>query len=634
VTEWTQNRIRYGSEFSLPKTRRLRAGPLTMEYAQGDLRNIRRGKQTLLRRLYAAVRDKDWSTVPSSLTHLEESIQEDSFRMMYISEHKQGDIHFVWRGTLIGSREGILTFTFDGEAITTFERNRIGFCILHPAECAGVHALVEHTDGTQSEAVFPEFIDPDQPVHPFEEMRALTLFFDEAQVRIEMEGDIFEMEDQRNWTDASYKTFCTPLRLPFPVTLPAGTRIRQQITLTVSSTIPSTVRTLSSVATELRLSSRQDHPLPAFGSGLPRSSELPEELSLQRLQQLSLSHLRLELHLAQEGWKADLEQGARWSRILNVPLEVALLLSDPIEPGLSQLRAECEANPIRAARWLALPLRENLKQPQPWERWLPVVRRALESLTPGASFVAGSGSDFIFLNRFPPRAEGWDALTFAINPQVHAFDNTSLMETLTVQSVVLRSVKRHAQGRPILISPITLLPRFNPYSADQMRPSPPIDARHASLFGAAWTLGSLCAMIEGEAAAITYYEAMGEGGIINADFVYPLYHIFADFAAYKGGRALPLQTSDALQIIGLVLEKAGQRRILLANLTPETQDCRLIEIEGNAMVRRLDETSFTMATQLPEAYRQEARAPLFLNSDTTLSLLPYAVCCLDFNAAL
>ena len=37
-----------------------------------------------------------------------------------------------------------------------------------------------------------------------------------------MEGDTFEMEDQRNWSDASYKTYVRPLALPWPYVLPAG----------------------------------------------------------------------------------------------------------------------------------------------------------------------------------------------------------------------------------------------------------------------------------------------------------------------------------------------------------------------------------------------------------------------------
>ena len=39
---------------------------------------------------------------------------------------------------------------------------------------------------------------------------------------VRMEGDAFEMEDHRNWTDASFKTYVRPLALPWPYVLPAG----------------------------------------------------------------------------------------------------------------------------------------------------------------------------------------------------------------------------------------------------------------------------------------------------------------------------------------------------------------------------------------------------------------------------
>ncbi len=42
------------------------------------------------------------------------------------------------------------------------------------------------------------------------------------------------MEDQRNWTDASYKTYSTPLALPFPVEIRAGETVEQTVTLWVT----------------------------------------------------------------------------------------------------------------------------------------------------------------------------------------------------------------------------------------------------------------------------------------------------------------------------------------------------------------------------------------------------------------
>jgi hypothetical protein len=37
-----------------------------------------------------------------------------------------------------------------------------------------------------------------------------------VRVTCRMEGDTYETEDQRNWTDASYKTYVRPLPCPGP----------------------------------------------------------------------------------------------------------------------------------------------------------------------------------------------------------------------------------------------------------------------------------------------------------------------------------------------------------------------------------------------------------------------------------
>src|SRR5215213_1202737 len=70
-------------------------------------------------------------------------------------------------------------------------------------------------------------------------LRALTHSFAPGySVTCRMEGDTFEMEDQRNWTDASYKTYVRPLALPWPYTLKQGERVSQRVSLDVQGTVP------------------------------------------------------------------------------------------------------------------------------------------------------------------------------------------------------------------------------------------------------------------------------------------------------------------------------------------------------------------------------------------------------------
>ena len=128
------------------------------------LRHIRLGDHEVVRALYAAVRDEDWSTVPSQITIREQVIQSDSFRLAFEARCRLGPVEYAWQGVMTGEPSGRIRFTFDGLANSDFRRNRIGICILHPIlECAGRPVAVEHVDGTTEQGNFPRDISPHQP---------------------------------------------------------------------------------------------------------------------------------------------------------------------------------------------------------------------------------------------------------------------------------------------------------------------------------------------------------------------------------------------------------------------------------------------------------------------------------------
>lgn len=64
------NRLLYGSEAPLPERIPLRAGPLSLVFEAGDLRYLSLGSHEAIRRVYGAVRDRDWGTVPGLTTNL------------------------------------------------------------------------------------------------------------------------------------------------------------------------------------------------------------------------------------------------------------------------------------------------------------------------------------------------------------------------------------------------------------------------------------------------------------------------------------------------------------------------------------------------------------------------------------
>src|SRR5215212_7659991 len=238
----SKNVLYYGKDEPLPERQELRAGALTLLYEAGDLRYIKLGDREILRRIYVAIRDRNWDTLAPAISNHQIDAARDSFRITYDVENKQGDVDFFWKATISGDTQGTITFSMDGVARSTFLRNRIAFCVLHPMrECAGAPCRIEHVDGTAEDSVFPRYIGPQsivdgliQPCHPLSEMRALSYeVVPGVSASVRFDGEIFEMEDQRNWTDASFKTYGTPLRLPFPAEVKAGTRIAQSITLTI-----------------------------------------------------------------------------------------------------------------------------------------------------------------------------------------------------------------------------------------------------------------------------------------------------------------------------------------------------------------------------------------------------------------
>src|SRR5262249_34857304 len=142
-----------------------------------------------------------------------------------------------WSAEIIVSADGGLRFSARAAPETDFVTNRTGFVILHPlARVAGCPVDVVHTDGTQRRARFPALVDPEQC---FFDIRALS---HEAAPGVwatcTMEGDAWEMEDHRNWLDASFKTYVRPLALPHPYVIPGGSTVEQSVTLAFSGAMP------------------------------------------------------------------------------------------------------------------------------------------------------------------------------------------------------------------------------------------------------------------------------------------------------------------------------------------------------------------------------------------------------------
>ena len=116
----TLNQLRYGKSEPLPQPTPLRAGRLTLLYEEGDIRSIKLGSHELIRRIYVAVRDRNWGTILPQFSNVRMDIGSDCFIIKYEAVNQLDETHFIWQGFLQGKPDGTITFNMEGRAVTTF----------------------------------------------------------------------------------------------------------------------------------------------------------------------------------------------------------------------------------------------------------------------------------------------------------------------------------------------------------------------------------------------------------------------------------------------------------------------------------------------------------------------------------
>lgn len=643
----------HGRDEPPPAVHELRAGPVTALLEGPDLRHIRWGAVELAQRIYVAVRDVGWNTIPAHYSDFQLDVAEDRFNISFDAHHHYQETDFTWTATITGSPDGTISYAMDGVAGSAFQYNKIGFNVHHPLdETVGQPYHARTPDGEIS-GVLPETIDPQLVVDG--QLTAMFAPYDSltieqkggVTVRFDFEGDLFELQDHRNWTDANYKTYGTPLSVPYPMDAKPGQRFHQKVTVSLVATPGQPPARPREVQVELGASTGRR--LPAIGVGLAGGDAQlsPREAAL--LRKLHLDHVRVDLHLNNPSYRSELERAAATCRAMGSKLEIALFLSSKADAELDDFVSLLETIDVPVARVLVLEEAEGFSTFRTMTpgRLVGLARERLRDILPDAVFAGGTDQFFTELNRDWSQVEAIDGVAYSLNPQVHASDNSSLMENLQGQAETVRSTRHHAGERLIFISPVTFVGRFGPFPAGPPEPGglpPEVDPRQASLFGAAWTMGSVKYLAEEGAASITYYETTGWRGIIETEtgsampdrfpsspgIVFPLYHVFADLAEWKAGELVEVRSSDRLRADALAIREGSHLHLLVANMTWTPQTVALEGLEGDrALLRRLDETTVSLATSDPDRFREAHESVEVSGGQLRLELLPYAVIRVD-----
>lgn len=414
-----------------------------VEAETGFVRELHYGAERLAVAIYCAVRGADWSTYPVVLSDLRWGETWCSWQTQ-----AQG-APFSWSTEVRLDSAGFV-LSIDGVASASFQTGRTGLCLLHPLSVCGLEVTVQHVDGSTERSAFPRLVVPHQP---FLEMAALRYRAPSGvEVDIELEGEVFETEDQRNWSDASFKTYCHRLGDGRPYTVPAGGRVQQQIRIRCTGE-----------ARETLASREWEAPLPALSVWLDEATAeaLTEgkQRGLSRVATDDPASLNL---LAQVGLAVDLR--LRGEQVASLPP------TPPPAPG--------------STLWLVA------------DGWTPEVealaRRMEGEWKPlGWELGYGSSANFAELNRSRPPQGLFDWLATAATPQVHTFDAWSILQNAESFASIGETIRAFAGMARVAVAPLRFESRFTGE-----------DPRADSTLAVAYLLRALTQMAQGGVARV------------------------------------------------------------------------------------------------------------------------------------
>jgi D-apionolactonase len=605
----------YGTDEPVQPPKILRAGPLSAEFEAGNLRHIRYHGREMIRAISFIVRDNNWGTYTPQISQLDFHEGSDAFRVSY-EALIEGE--FRYSAVITGKDNGSLSFSGKGNATSDFLTNRTGFVVLHPIEgVAGTACTVEHVDGTIEETEFPLLIDP---VQPMTALRAITHeFLPGLKVTCRMEGDTFEMEDQRNWTDASYKTYVRPLALPWPYTIPKGEVIDQRVRLTVSgsaSRIESNEKRYTVVVGQPTIGKR----MPPLGFGLHPKDLDGVEQNIDVIKDARPSHIVCHYDPRDGHNQNDLKRMAAigWSIGTDLWLEF-------VTPSVDRFVEEIN-DAGRAASELRNPFSTVLVSPapdlkctlpgSPWPPCPPLDRcyQAVRNAFPSVQFGGGMFSFFTELNRKRPPLDLLDLVTFTTVAIFHAGDDRSAMEGLESLQYLAKTVRSFIGDKPYHVGPSAIGLRMNPYGEAPM-PNPHnirqamngMDPRQRGLFAAAWSIGFVAHFAKSGASALTVGGGTGEFGIAYArmDYpqpwfdknggVYPVYHAIKGLARLRDDQLMDVAISTPDELQAIATEGNSRIELWITNLTDQTKNVELMpELTGGVSI--LSAAEFERAT--------------------------------------
>lgn len=628
----------------------LKAGPMQVEFDNGQLRYLKVHGIEILRAIGFLVRDENWGTYIPKISALRVDEGEDGFSISFHAVCSRRGQEIAYDAAIEGRADGSLEFSATATPKTDFLTARTGFVVLHPLKgVAGQPATAEHVDGEIVESEFPPLVNP---VQPFLNLRSLTHeVVAGLKATVRMEGDTFETEDHRNWTDASFKTYVRPLSRPWPYTLEAGEPVKQSIKVSLSGKVKTGRSAKMANVIDVKLGKPLREKLLPIGLGVP-AEEIDH--AIRNLDLIKLAKPRiLQCHYdprEKHGLKLFYAYRVLAEQTgADAVLEIIVASIDQYQKELNDVAKLVEQSGLKLSGVAVCPV-GDLKSVLPDGERPPAppledLYKAARKAFPGIKLGGGMFSFFTELNRKRPPAEMLDFVMNTTCPIVHAADDRSVMETLEALPYQVKTARTFLGKTPHRVGPSAIGCRDNPHGAT-FTPNPDnericlvkADPRSRALFGAAWLLGYIATFARTGIESMTVGAPTGPRGVIyrrtsnmqpyfdslSGPAVFPAYHVVAGLMNSSGQKLVESTSSNDQKVCCFAHRGKNGSTLWIANLTAQNQDVQIAGGKGAMFGTVLDESSFDMATTRPIEFQKSWKA-----MSGKLMLKPYAVAILS-----
>ena len=587
------------SENHWPDTTRVTHGGFTLDLAREAIRNIRYEGVQIIDLLYTAIRPSDWSTLKSDEYAADLRISGNDYEITITESFTSA---LVATTKVILSVGNTFSVEYELKGLAEYSVNRWGICFcLDTADWMGASVLSSGNSYSLLRDISPQRVVDGVVQGLFPESHEMQFIAaDQRYLKVASNGKVLEAEDQRNWTDNTYKIYSGSLKEPRPFTTSPGSSWKQKVNFEVG--VPK-----QNSADPTKILVREIEALPSIGLQFNSDPLLtPDDLE-KALVLLEIDHLRVNA-------ESLTPQKIATTASNGLILETALLSSNQNEILKAEVVQLSERVPAGSRLLIQREGREVVEATD-----LP----KNESLN---TYIPGTDAYLVDLHR--EKFEFTNSVSYSITPTVHSTDTETIFKTLSTQKESIEFAQKYLAPQ-VFLSPITFSTRGNPetgHSRDQRINFADLDsAMHIrTIEGAAWTLGSIHAVASAGAFSGSWHELFGEHGIIysqsGAIKFSPVFHAISALGAHH---AHQITIATSLDNSWVAFENRETKTILVASLRPWSLEITAKVLAGYKSMQSLRGEDCDTASQIMDWWSFAEATPI--SADFPLTLTPFEI---------